>query len=96
VTLLPQLAVSDMVGTVPGTSENAAPQGPVPRTWPTRTSHVPDTGLGPKRHAPGPSRRRARTSSLATIVRVTEESAQPLEQQLEEIRTQLAWVRDYL
>jgi hypothetical protein len=27
---------------------------------------------------------------------VTEESAQPLEQQLEEIRTQLAWVRDYL
>jgi hypothetical protein len=29
-------------------------------------------------------------------VRVTEESAQPLEQQLEEIRTQLAWVRDYL
>jgi hypothetical protein len=28
--------------------------------------------------------------------RVTEESAQPLEQQLEEIRTQLAWVRDYL
>jgi hypothetical protein len=28
--------------------------------------------------------------------RVAEESAQPLEQQLEEIRTQLAWVRDYL
>jgi hypothetical protein len=28
--------------------------------------------------------------------RVTEEGAQPLEQQLEEIRTQLAWVRDYL
>jgi len=27
---------------------------------------------------------------------VAEESAQPLEQQLEEIRTQLAWVRDYL
>ena len=27
---------------------------------------------------------------------VTEESAQSLEQQLEEIRTQLAWVRDYL
>jgi hypothetical protein len=27
---------------------------------------------------------------------VTEESAQPLEHQLEEIRTQLAWVRDYL
>jgi hypothetical protein len=28
--------------------------------------------------------------------RVSDESAQPLEQQLEEIRTQLAWVRDYL
>jgi hypothetical protein len=28
--------------------------------------------------------------------RVADESAQPLEQQLEEIRTQLAWVRDYL
>jgi hypothetical protein len=28
--------------------------------------------------------------------RVAEESAQSLEQQLEEIRTQLAWVRDYL
>jgi len=27
---------------------------------------------------------------------MTDESAQPLEQQLEEIRTQLAWVRDYL
>jgi hypothetical protein len=27
---------------------------------------------------------------------MTEESAKPLEQQLEEIRTQLAWVRDYL
>jgi len=27
---------------------------------------------------------------------MAEESAQPLEQQLEEIRTQLAWVRDYL
>jgi hypothetical protein len=27
---------------------------------------------------------------------VTEESAQPLQDQLEEIRTQLAWVRDYL
>jgi hypothetical protein len=39
---------------------------------------------------------RERSSRLATIGRVTEESAQPLEQQLEEIRTQLAWVRDYL
>jgi hypothetical protein len=28
--------------------------------------------------------------------RVAEESAQPLSEQLEEIRTQLAWVRDYL
>jgi hypothetical protein len=27
---------------------------------------------------------------------MAEESAQSLEQQLEEIRTQLAWVRDYL
>jgi len=27
---------------------------------------------------------------------MAEESAQPLEQQLEEIRTQLGWVRDYL
>jgi hypothetical protein len=27
---------------------------------------------------------------------VAEESAQPLQDQLEEIRTQLAWVRDYL
>jgi hypothetical protein len=33
---------------------------------------------------------------VATIVSVSEESAQSLEQQLEEIRTQLAWVRDYL
>ena len=28
--------------------------------------------------------------------RVAEESTQPLSEQLEEIRTQLAWVRDYL
>jgi hypothetical protein len=39
---------------------------------------------------------RSRATTLATIDFVTEESAQPLEQQLEEIRTQLAWVRDYL
>ena len=34
--------------------------------------------------------------SLANIDSMAEESAQSLEQQLEEIRTQLAWVRDYL
>ncbi len=34
--------------------------------------------------------------ALANIDFMAEESAQPLEQQLEEIRTQLAWVRDYL
>ena len=29
-------------------------------------------------------------------IRPVTETAQPLEEQLEEIRTQLAWVRDYL
>ncbi len=43
-----------------------------------------------------PGRAGIRGGWTATIVLVTDESAQPLEQQLEEIRTQLAWVRDYL
>jgi hypothetical protein len=34
--------------------------------------------------------------TVATIVFVSDEGAQPLSEQLEEIRTQLAWVRDYL
>jgi hypothetical protein len=34
--------------------------------------------------------------SLGYPWRVADERAQPLEQQLEEIRTQLNWVRDYL
>ena len=33
---------------------------------------------------------------LATIELMTESTQQPLEHQLEEIGTQLAWVRDYL
>jgi len=32
----------------------------------------------------------------ASISSMTEQTQQPLEQQLEEIGTQLAWVRDYL
>jgi hypothetical protein len=35
-------------------------------------------------------------SALATLALVSEEAAQPLNEQLEEIRAQLAWVRDYL
>jgi len=35
-------------------------------------------------------------SQLATIGLMTESTQQPLEHQLEEIGTQLAWVRDYL
>jgi len=42
------------------------------------------------------SRRCGTRESLRYDRCVAEESAQPLEQQLEEIRTQLAWVRDYL
>jgi hypothetical protein len=32
----------------------------------------------------------------ATIAAVAEETTQPLSEQLEEIKDQLAWVRDYL
>ena len=35
-------------------------------------------------------------SQLATIELMTESTQQPLEHQLEDIGTQLAWVRDYL
>jgi hypothetical protein len=35
-------------------------------------------------------------SAPATIEPMPEQTQQPLEQQLEEIGTQLAWVRDYL
>jgi hypothetical protein len=96
VTFLPLWANSDMVGTVPGTSENATTQGQSLG----RGFRGPVTCLAPDwaRNATprDRSRRRVHAGPLATIVRVTEESAQPLEQQLEEIRTQLAWVRDYL
>jgi hypothetical protein len=36
------------------------------------------------------------TDASARLVAMAEAQAQPLEQQLEEIGTQLAWVRDYL
>jgi hypothetical protein len=36
------------------------------------------------------------SSLLATIAPMTEPAQQPLEHQLEEIGTQLTWVRDYL
>jgi hypothetical protein len=38
----------------------------------------------------------ASLTRVATIGRMAEEHAQPLEQQLEEIGSRLAWVRDYL
>jgi hypothetical protein len=42
------------------------------------------------------AKRRTQPRAKALAFARMEESAQPLEQQLEEIRTQLAWVRDYL
>jgi hypothetical protein len=36
------------------------------------------------------------TGASATLARMAEAADQPLDQQLEEIGTQLAWVRDYL
>jgi hypothetical protein len=38
----------------------------------------------------------ATASGSATIAAMADESAQPLNDQLEEIGAQLAWVRDYL
>jgi hypothetical protein len=45
---------------------------------------------------PVPKTAEASAFALDTIIPMTEAAQEPLEQQLEEIGTQLAWVRDYL
>ena len=60
--------------------------GGSPGTWPKAAGSDP---FGDESESFHPQR-------LATIAEMAEEQAQPLEQQLEEIGAQLAWVRDYL
>jgi hypothetical protein len=50
----------------------------------------------PSRASSGTAEARLPGQVVATIERMTEPVQQPLEEQLEEIGTQLAWVRDYL
>ena len=77
----------------PGRARNGGGQGPsalVPK------NQVSDTRFGRSSLSRGIRDKTGTFSPVATIKPVSEPTQQPLEHQLEEIGTQLAWVRDYL